>query len=49
MFGRFRSVFTQEQEEEFVAHIKNMKGLFYGLSTTGIFNFAFQLAEQKQD
>lgn len=44
--GRFKTVFTQEEEQEFVLHIKDLDNRFYGLTRKGLCELAHQYAEK---
>lgn len=40
--GQFVAVFNNEQEQEFVEHIKNVDAYFYGLSFKNLYQLAYQ-------
>lgn len=42
--GNFKSVFTPEQEQELVCHIKHMEERLFGLTSSDIRHLAYQLA-----
>lgn len=44
--GRFKTVFSREQEEELVHHVLEMEKRFYGLTCLELRSLAFQLAER---
>ncbi|CAH1975097.1 unnamed protein product [Acanthoscelides obtectus] len=43
--GRFKTVFTPEEEQEFVTHIKELDSRFYGLTRRDLCVLAYQYAE----
>jgi len=46
--GRFKRVFSQEQEDEICNHAIEMQRRFYGLSLLDLRSIAFQLAERNE-
>ncbi|KAF0686021.1 tigger transposable element-derived protein 6-like, partial [Aphis craccivora] len=46
ILGRFRSVFTNDQEQEIVNYLIDMEKRFYGLTINNIQTLAFELAEK---
>lgn len=46
--GRFKPVFSEEEENEFVEHIKALDGRFYGLTRKDLCELAYQYAEKNK-
>lgn len=46
--GRYKAVFTEHQENEFVEHIKELDRRFYGLTRKDLCELAYQYAEKNK-
>lgn len=46
ILGNFRTIFSEEQEEELLNHLLDLEQRFYGVSITDLRRLAFQLAER---
>lgn len=46
--GRYKSVFSKNEEDEFYEHIKELDGRFYGLTRKDLCELAYQYAEKNK-